>query len=206
MSDPVDPPDPDPDPDDPAGRAGPADPADPGGRGEGADAGRPTPSPGGWPAPGDDLPTEGPGSLATMGQRFTGLFVDIVPFQVGLLIAAQAMRGGEADVVLPWWLVPVVTIDFLVYQVTLLARRGQTLGCQIARIRVARYTDGRRPLLDQAVVRCAVPALAGSVLVPLGLADVSNLLELGVYLTAYLDPQLRAVHDKLAGTIVVRTA
>ncbi|MCA1692090.1 MAG: RDD family protein, partial [Actinobacteria bacterium] len=88
---------------------------------------------------------------------------------------------------------------FLVlYEVVPTALWGRTLGKAIVRTRVVGIGDGRVPGWKRAILRWVLPALAVQVHV------VGWILALLVRAALALDPLRRGIHDRLAGTIVVR--
>jgi uncharacterized RDD family membrane protein YckC len=81
-----------------------------------------------------------------------------------------------------------------VYEVVLIAIRGQTFGKAILRIRVVGITDGTVPGWAKAGIRWLLPAVAS--FVPVG--------ALIVYIWLLWDPKRQGLHDKVAGTLVVQ--
>lgn len=153
----------------------------------------------------EDFPDVGLGSLASFGQRAGGMVVDLLPFYVALNLVVLRMAPSGTLAEIPSWVSPAFDLGFVVVQVALLAIFGRTLGCFVAGIRVARYYDGGRPQFHQAMIRCLIPAGAGAMFDPVGLGDLGLITELAIYFSALADPLLRGLHDKAAGTIVVRT-
>lgn len=135
---------------------------------------------GSWPGRRYGLPEAGPGAVATTGSRFAALFVDIV---AGALIGAL-INGFVDD---PSFLVRTLIVDgSLVLQVIVLqALTGQSLGMRLIGIRVA---------------RAAAPAeLPGLLAVALRTALLVLVLP-----AVLLDRDGRGLHDKAAGTVVLR--
>ena len=118
--------------------------------------------------------------MATTGSRFAALFVDIL---AGTLIGA--LVNGCVDA--PSFLLRTVIVDgSLVLQVILLqALTGQSLGMRLIGIRVAKAADpGAVPGFVPAAIRTALLVL--------------------VLPAVLLDRDGRGLHDKAAGTIVLR--
>jgi uncharacterized RDD family membrane protein YckC len=125
------------------------------------------------------LPAEGPGSVARFGRRGVAIVVD---FAICLLIATLfgyhvADRNDGFTGLIP-------TLVFLVENVLLVGTVGSTVGHKLLGLRVQRLTgDLPGPLLGlvRSVLLClAVPALIW-------------------------DRDLRGVHDRVPGTVLVRT-
>ena len=135
---------------------------------------------GSWPGRRYGLPEDGDGAVATTGSRFAALFVDIL---AGALIAGL-LRGFLDD---PSFLVRTLVVDgSMVLQVILLqALTGQSLGMRLIGIRVVRVAaPGEVPGFLAAALRTALLVLV----VP----------------AVLLDRDGRGLHDKAAGTIVLR--
>jgi uncharacterized RDD family membrane protein YckC len=135
---------------------------------------------GSWSGRRYGLPEEGTGAVATTGSRIAALVLDIV---------AGALIGGFFLGLLddPTFLERTLVVDgSLVLQVILLqALTGQSLGMKLAGIRVARVAALEEP-----------PGF-----VPAALRTALLVLVLPALL---LDRDGRGLHDKAAGTIVVR--
>ncbi|HXA60141.1 MAG TPA: RDD family protein [Streptosporangiaceae bacterium] len=131
----------------------------------------------GYPGERLGLPKEGPGSVAPYGRRLLALFID---WLLALLITSFLLRifgAGSAQRTL--W--PVLTFGLMVWLLTGLI--GLTIGKRLLGLRVARL-DGRPVGLLWSLVRtvllvAVVPALAW-------------------------DRDYRGLHDRAAGTIVIR--
>lgn len=135
---------------------------------------------GSWPGRRYGLPEDGEGAVATTGSRFAALFVDVL---AGALIGAL-INGFVDD---PSFAVRTIIVDgSLVLQVLLLqALTGQSLGMRLIGIRVARAADpGAVPGFLAAAIRTALLVL--------------------VLPAVLLDRDGRGLHDKAAGTIVLR--
>lgn len=174
----------------------------------------------GWP---DDpldpegYPSEGPGSLPSIGQR--GLarasdFVLSVMLPGGLMIYltqqfAAEVSGDEVEITNPalaWSLFVLIPVIPFVYETAMVAWRGQTVGKLLGRLQVLSLDDGLVPTPRAALIRAALP---GGLLLLTVLPVLSLFGQLGylaVYLSSLLDQALRrGWHDKLAGTVVVRS-
>ena len=152
-------------------------------------------------APDVSLPAEDrTEDLATVGQRIGGALIDglltsmviVVPMILGLIDVE------EFDGALPG---PVLMGLFLfgaIYTIVPTAVLGQTPGKIAVGTRVVAEADGSLPGWRRSVVRWALPGVAGRLPV-VGLAV--SLVIIGSLLW---DPRRRGLHDKLAGTVVVK--
>jgi uncharacterized RDD family membrane protein YckC len=86
-----------------------------------------------------------------------------------------------------------------IYEVTMLATRGATLGKMAVGVRVAMFDTGGIPTLQAALTRWSIPAVAS--IIPTGLVV------LVVYLSPFFDSthRNRGWYDYAAKTIAVRT-
>ncbi|MCP2342860.1 RDD family protein [Actinomadura rupiterrae] len=148
----------------------------------------------------EDAAEEEGGFLADPGQRLLARIVDtlIVGLPVVLVLRA-ALPHGTAD----RWAPTAVASFLLVYEAVQLAVWGRTVGKRFAGVRVV-TVDGTRPSPSQAALRAAVYA------VPIALRPVPVLGLLGGIFwvvnagAAFRGAERRAVHDRLAGTAVVK--
>jgi uncharacterized RDD family membrane protein YckC len=140
--------------------------------------------------------------LASVGQRVVGFLADLALAGTVLLTPSMLLQGAvTAEDLGPGLsrLVALVAFTFLaLYELVPTALWGRTPGKAIVGTRVVGIGDGQVPGWRRAILRWALPALAFQVHV-VGWA-------LAILLRAVLvaDPLHRGVHDKLAGTIVVR--
>ena len=159
----------------------------------------------------EDFPASGPNALANVGVRALAWCIDFGLTSAVALVAVAAFidwpevaRDGSGS--FPLWASGVGIAVWVVYQTVLVWRVGSTLGLWALSMRVARYTDGRRPGLDQAVIRALVPAASAAVMVPLfstpWFLDAGWILP---YLGAISSPLRRGFHDQAGGTLVIRT-
>ena len=160
----------------------------------------------------DDFPIAGPNSLAGLGQRAVGWFIDgmitFVPvFLIGLVVLAQVDPDYQPDPdsgIWDPWLPPLMSLSlaavWVIYQVLCVHLAGTTLGGLAIGLRVARYTDGGKPDWSQATLRALVPG----VFFALPMMIVSSMW-LVVYAFALYNPLRRGLQDQAGGTIVVRT-
>lgn len=120
----------------------------------------------------------------------------------------QASSGSSATLAdppgIPWQTFAAVLLVSAVYEISLVAWRGQTLGHMAAGIRVRRSTDDRAPDLASSAVRWFVKqvgSLVGAVPV---LGFLGSIFTLVNYLFPLWDKLSQALHDKAARTYIVR--
>jgi uncharacterized RDD family membrane protein YckC len=144
----------------------------------------------------------GPDRLASVGQRVVGFVADVALAGTVLLTPSMLLRGTvTAEDLGPELtrLLAVVAFVFLaVYELVPTALWGRTPGKAIVGTRIVGIGDEQPPGWTRAILRWVLPALAFQVHV------VGWALALGVRAALALDPLRRGVHDRLAGTIVVR--
>ena len=129
---------------------------------------------------------------APFSLRLIAFFIDYILFiavpVLGLLI--ELMVGGEPAKFSnnTAWLIAFLLglSDLIIFP----ALSGQTLGMMMCRLKIVR-TDGREPSIGRVVLRNTVGFLLTALTLGLG------------FLLAALTPSGRALHDYLAGTIVV---
>lgn len=159
---------------------------------------------------GEPLPTMGTGSLAPILPRALARLTDVV---LSLLVPGTllALAFGETTVnaegqditTFPTWAPFVSLVILALYEIGLVAWRGQTVGMMIGRLAVIREDDGLPPTQRDATRRAAIPIVC----IALGFViPVFQIAYLGVYLSPILDQRTRkGWHERMAGTLVVRT-
>lgn len=155
----------------------------------------------GRPVPTYEPAPEGPGGLATVGQRaaarlFDTFLVVLVPGSV--LLWAFGERDGN-QVQFPAWALFVSVVIVGAYEIGLTATRGATLGKQLLGTRVVRRLDGGRPTWGMSAIRFLVPSLQYTAVL------VFQVVALLIYLSAVWNPGRRGIHDRASGTVVVRS-
>lgn len=148
--------------------------------------------------------------LASPGRRLVARIIDVVIIvAVAIFLTIVGVAGlvlgseTEADVLEATALfvgfggLAFFTIIVLLYEPTLIALRGQTLGKMAARIKVVRAEDGEVPGWGKAIGRWLLPGLLG--LIPV----VGGLLVLLVYLSLLWDDRRQGWHDKMGTTVVI---
>lgn len=148
--------------------------------------------------------------LATPGKRLAAriidvaiiLFVVIIFLIVGVAGLVISAEGGEEEVA---GLVALAgfggllffSVLALLYEPTMIALKGQTLGKMAMGIMVARADDGGLPGWGKALGRWVLPGLL--TLIPL----LGGLLSLLVYISLLWDDRRQGWHDKMATTVVI---
>lgn len=152
----------------------------------------------------DDFPLRGRNSLASIGQRGVARIIDTILVAVPaavLMVPYLRIEDEELSIDgVPWWVTIVQLVIAVVYETVALRLWGRTLGKWLLGLRVARFGDGANPTTTQAAQRILLPQAVGAVPVA-----VAGALVVMVYLTSTFDVLRRGVHDKYAGTIVIRT-
>ncbi len=153
--------------------------------------------------------------------RSVAAFIDVLPF-VPLILVAGVLRASGADMASGVATAVLAPLPALI-AFALHARAGQTFGKQVCGIRVVANSDGARPSLRQSLLRGG-PELALGLIIGAGelattvgdtswswagwASDVACfVLPAWVVVSsaaALSDPRRRALHDRLAGTVVIR--
>jgi len=144
-----------------------------------------------------------PEQLASLGQRLAGAFIDgFLQLATAVPILSKTVLAGitEPAQITTGLIIQGNLVHLAVYlglHGYLLHKNGQTVGKFLVGSKI-RFVDGRKPsLLHIIVMRTFVPGLLG--LIP----------RFGVFLVAagtalILKPDRRALHDHIAGTVVVK--
>lgn len=93
-----------------------------------------------------------------------------------------------------------LTAAAFVYETLMIGFLGRTVGKIALGTRVVRLVDGGRPTWSEAAMRALVPLALGAI------PQVGVVLGLVVYSLALWNPLRQGLHDKAAGTLVVRHA
>lgn len=138
--------------------------------------------------------------LATVGQRVVGALVDglLTSMVVVIPLILGFVELDDFDGTLP---APILIGLFLfgaIYTIVPTAVWGQTLGKIAVGTRVVTEADGALPGWRRSAVRWALPGLAGR------LPVIGLFVSLAITVSLLLDPRRRGLHDRAAGTIVVK--
>ncbi len=144
--------------------------------------------------------------LAAPGRRLVARIIDVAILVVVLVILVGAGVAGAlvADdtsglaALAAFGGLAVFFVVALLYEVTLIASKGQTLGKMAMGVMVASAEDGGVPGWGKAIGRWALPNLLN--LIPL----IGGFLGLVVYLSLLWDDRRQGWHDKMGTTVVLR--
>ena len=170
-------------------------------------ASQPPPPPDHAPKPGSGMAMLGTGDLVELARPLTRLVARIIDGLILILVSLIPVLVGlqDYDDLIDESLGAslALTAIGLVYEVSLVATRGQTLGKMAMKIKIIRAGDGLLPGWDMSTVRWLVPAVPGLIgLVPaLGLVALLSLI---VYLSLTWDKVRQGWHDKAAKTFVIK--
>lgn len=157
-----------------------------------------------FPAGGDVAQPAVPAGLvlAPIIRRVGALVLDqvIVALPVVLVIVAAGFKPSDTVTSQSLLVFNIaVTAVALVYQTVMIALLGRTVGKLALGTRVVRATDGARPGWTEAIMRALVPLSLGAI------PRVGVFLVVLVYSLAMWNPLRQGLHDKAAGTLVVRS-
>ncbi len=148
--------------------------------------------------------------LASIGARIGARVLDAIIMIVGIIVllvigvaSAMGLSGDDDDstVAATLGLAVVALIVGVLYEVSMIALKGQTLGKMATSIKVVRADNGMIPGWGKSVGRWAVPALPN--LIP----GIGGLISLLVYVSLTFDKARRqGWHDKAASTLVIKAS
>ena len=174
-----------------------------------------------WCTLGDSRQVE----LASAGTRLAGRIIDwtilaiVAGTIVGILAAATWDSDDGSNAYWPTVVLANIVIG-LVYEITLIATRGQTVGKLAAGAKVVRLADGGVPGWRTSLRRWAIPGLAVALAAAMGITFeqtrigglaaipvqiVAGLVVLFCHLALTWDGRRQGWHDKAASTVVVAT-
>ena len=143
--------------------------------------------------------------LASLGSRLGARVLDwiLVSVVIGILavigIVGAIATGDEVGLIaLVFGLALAVLFVTLLYEMTMIAVLGQTVGKMMVGAKVVRATEGDVPGWGKSVGRWLI--LVAPSLIPIG----GFLLTLLVYLSPTFDDRRQGWHDKAVATVVVR--
>ena len=140
-------------------------------------------------------------TLAPIIRRVGGLVIDQVLVALPVFAVVIAIGFTPSDTVTSESLlvfnISVTSLAF-VHQTTMIALLGRTVGKIAMGTRVVRLADGGRPSWWDALMRSLLPLSLGAI------PRVGVFLGVLVYSIALWNPLRQGLHDKAAGTLVVR--
>ena len=140
-------------------------------------------------------------TLAPIGRRVAGLILDQLIVAVPAAIVIVAIGFTPSDAVTSRSLLTFnicLTSAAFVYQTLMIALLGRTVGKLALGTRVVRLVDGGRPDWWEAAIRALLPLALGAI------PRIGVFLGIMVYSIALWNPLRQGLHDKAAGTLVVR--
>lgn len=167
----------------------------------------PPESPDQAPKPVRGMATLGTGDIVELARPLIRLVARIIDAAIFFVISLIPLLVGLQDfddlADEPLGMTLALTVIGLVYEVSLVATRGQTLGKMAMKIRIIRAGDGLIPGWDKSTVRWLVPAIPSLIglVPPLGFVGLMSLV---VYLSLTWDKVRQGWHDKAAKTLVVK--
>lgn len=139
--------------------------------------------------------------LAPIIRRIGGLVLDQVLVALPVVLVVIAVGYTPSDTVtsksLLLFNIALTSVAF-VYETLMIALAGRTVGKIALGTRVVRLVDGGRPGWTEATMRALVPLSLGAI------PRVGVFLGVLVYSLALWNPLRQGLHDKAAGTLVVR--
>ena len=143
---------------------------------------------------------------ARLGARILDWVIMAIVYVILLVIGIGAAVGASSDSDEVSGLsigalaatVLLIAVVGILYEVTLIALRGQTLGKMATSIKVVRADNGLVPGWGKSIGRWIIPAVLA--FIPL----VGWILSLLVYLSLLWDKVRQGWHDKAAGTLVIK--
>jgi uncharacterized RDD family membrane protein YckC len=141
--------------------------------------------------------------LAPIIRRIGGLLLDQFLVALPVVLVVVALGFTPSDTVTSKSLLIfniALTCVAFVYETTMIALLGRTVGKIAFGMRVVRQVDGGRPDWVESLMRALVPVSLGAI------PRVGVVLGVLVYSIALWNPLRQGLHDKAAGTLVVRNA
>ncbi|MEP7112923.1 MAG: RDD family protein [Ilumatobacteraceae bacterium] len=141
--------------------------------------------------------------LAPIIRRIGGLALDQILVALPVVLVVIAVGYTPSDTVTSKSLLAfniALTSVAFVYETVMIAVVGRTVGKIALGTRVVRLVDGGRPGWSEATMRALVPLSLGAI------PRVGVFLGVLVYSLALWNPLRQGLHDKAAGTLVVRTS
>ncbi|HWA66955.1 MAG TPA: RDD family protein [Mycobacteriales bacterium] len=125
-----------------------------------------------------DYPETGPGSIATFGARLLAFLVDGILADLLAIVVNGGYHTSDRQNLSAY-------LAFLLIEVVFVTLAGQTPGMRVAGVAVLRETGSGKPKLRWVLVRTVLIAIVAPALV--------------------IDTEGRAMSDRAAGTVMLRT-
>lgn len=142
-------------------------------------------------------------TLAPIIRRVGGLVIDQVLVALPIMCVVIALGFRPSDTVTSKSLlvfnIALTSVAF-VYETLMIALAGRTVGKIALGTRVVRLVDGGRPGWSESAMRALVPLSLGAI------PRIGVFLGVFVYSLAMWNPLRQGLHDRAAGTLVVRTS
>jgi uncharacterized RDD family membrane protein YckC len=142
-------------------------------------------------------------TLAPIIRRIGGLVIDQILVALPVAVVVVAIGFTPSDTVtsksLLMFNIGLTSVAF-VYETLMIALVGRTVGKIALGTRVVRLVDGGRPSWWESAMRALVPLSLGAI------PRVGVVLGVLVYSLAMWNPLRQGLHDKAAGTLVVRNS
>ena len=142
-------------------------------------------------------------TLAPIIRRIGGLLIDqvLVALPIACVVVAAGFRPSDTvtSKSLLVFNIGLTSVAF-VYETLMIALTGRTVGKIALGTRVVRLVDGGRPGWSDATMRALVPLSLGAI------PRIGVFLGVFVYSLAMWNPLRQGLHDKAAGTLVVRSS
>ena len=136
-------------------------------------------------------------NLASPGKRLAARIIDGALVLVAAVFLSAVIRGSDSFFLRFFLFMVVVFFLLLLYEPTLIALRGQTLGKAMMNVKVVGAEDGEIPGWGKSLGRWLLPGLLS--LIPI----LGGLLSLLVYVSLLWDDRRQGWHDKTAATVVI---
>jgi len=138
-------------------------------------------------------------ALAPIARRLAARIIDgvIVALPIVVALFSTTDVNDTTTLSIPLWFALAALVLGALYEITLTATMGQTVGKRLLGIKVVHLSDGDVPGWGSATIRYLLPTAVGAL-------PIVQFLALVVYLRALWDPMRQGFHDRAAGTIVVR--
>ena len=159
----------------------------------------------------DQVAESGPGSLPSVWHRAGARLFDTLIMEVPLLVLSLPyVDASDPERIardFPHWLVIAMAVTPIVFDLVFVLWRRATPGKMLLGIEVRNYADGGRLAFHQVAYRALIPHIGGIislVWVAEGAQSFLAFITPFVFITAVYHPLRRGIHDRAAGTIVLR--